>query len=124
MKTELIIALLGLACIGSLAAFFVAWAKADEYKRKAKDERENYLAALSLHNTTAEAAQRLENEKERSTDYSGLYAKQTEAWRDELDRLWKERNAMQDRLSALLCPRNDHVWKDGVCVKCGRAQDG
>ena len=30
----------------------------------------------------------------------------------------------QDRLSALLCPMNDHVWKDGRCVKCGRVQDG
>ena len=31
-------------------------------------------------------------------------------------------HALQDRLSALLCPRNDHVWKDGVCVKCGRVK--
>ena len=123
MKTEIMIAVLGIICIGALAAAFVLWAKIDEQKQKTADEHANYLAALGLHNATAEAAQRLENEKERSTDYSGLYAKQTEAWRDELDRLWKERNAMQDRLSAILCPRNDHVWKDGVCVKCGRVQE-
>ena len=122
MKTEIMIAVLALLCIGSMAAAFVLWAKVDELKKANADERENYNAVLKLHNTTAEAAQRLENEKERSTDYSGLYAKQKEAWRCELDRLWKERNAMQDRLSAILCPRNDHVWKDGVCVKCGRVQ--
>ena len=123
MKTEIMIAVLGIICIGALAAVFVLWAKIDEQKQKAKDEHANYIAALQIGKTNAEYAQRLENEKERSTDYSGLYAKQTEAWRDELDRLWKERNAMQDRLSAILCPRNDHVWKDGVCVKCGRVQD-
>ena len=124
MKIEIMIAVLGIICIGALAAAFVLWAKIDEQKQKTADEHANYIAALNLHNATAEAAQRLENEKERSTDYSGLYAKQTEAWRDELDRLWKERNAMQDRLSAILCPRNDHVWKDGVCVKCGRVKNG
>ena len=118
------IAVLALLCIGSMAAAFVLWAKVDEYKRTAQDEHANYIAALQIGKTNAEYAQRLENEKERSTDYSGLYAKQTEAWRDELDRLWKERNAMQDRLSAILCPRNDHVWKDGVCVKCGRVKNG
>lgn len=26
----------------------------------------------------------------------------------------------QDRLSAVLCPRNDHVWIDGRCKRCGR----
>ena len=123
MKTEIMIAVLALLCIGSMEAAFVLWAKVDEYKRTAQDEHANYIAALQIGKTNAEYAQRLENEKERSTDYSGLYAKQTEAWRDELDRLWKERNAMQDRLSAILCPRNDHVWKDGRCTKCGRTKD-
>ena len=123
MKTEIMIAVLALLCIGSLAAAFVLWAKLDEQKQKTKEERDNYQAALQIGKTNAEYAQRLEDEKERSTDYSGLYAKQKEAWRGELDRLWKERNAMQDRLSSLLCPMNDHVWKDGVCAKCGRVKD-
>ena len=119
MKTEIMIAVLALLCIGSLAAAFVLWSKLDEQKQKTKDEHANYMAALQIGKTNAEYAQRLEGEKERSTDYSGLYAKQKEVWREELDRLWKERNEMQDRLSALLCPRNDHVWKDGICIKCG-----
>ena len=122
MKTEIMIAVLALLCIGSMAAAFVLWAKVDELKQKTADEHANYISALQIGKTNAEYAQRLENEKERSTDYSGLYAKQKEAWRDELDRLWKERNAMQDRLSAILCPNNDHVWKDGRCVKCGRVK--
>lgn len=38
-------------------------------------------------------------------------------------RLTSEKIDLQDRLSALLCPRNDHIWKDGVCAKCGRVKD-
>ena len=32
-------------------------------------------------------------------------------------------HALQDKLSAILCPRNDHVWQDGICTKCGRQKD-
>ena len=28
--------------------------------------------------------------------------------------------SLQDRLSSAFCPTNNHVWKDGVCVKCGK----
>lgn len=31
--------------------------------------------------------------------------------------------ALQDKVSALYCPQNNHVWKDGICVKCGKEQD-
>ena len=33
-----------------------------------------------------------------------------------------EKSELTDKLSALLCPTNNHVWKDGKCVKCGRRQ--
>ena len=116
MKIEIMIAVLALLCIGSLAAAFVLWAKADEYKRMAQDEHANYLAALDLHNTTADAAQRVSDE---------LDLKKCLAEHD-LDyalRVSMENIELQDHLSALLCPMNDHVWKDGRCVKCGRMQD-
>jgi len=29
---------------------------------------------------------------------------------------------LQDKLSATLCPQNNHVWQDGVCKRCGRIQ--
>ena len=32
-------------------------------------------------------------------------------------------NALKDKLSAILCPTNNHVWVCGVCKKCGRMQD-
>ena len=116
MKTELIIALLGMACIGSLAAFFVAWAKADELKKAAADEHANYMAALNLHNATAEAAQSV-------SDYLDIKTHLAERDLEYALRVSMENIKLQDRLSALLCPHNDHVWKDGRCAKCGRVKD-
>ena len=116
MKTEIMIAVLALLCIGSMAAAFVLWAKVDELKKANVEERENYNAVLKLHNTTAEAALRVSDE---------LDLKKCLAEHD-LDyalRVSMENIELQDRLSAILCPHNDHVWKDGVCVKCGRVKD-
>lgn len=116
MKIEIMIAVLGIICIGALAAVFVLWAKIDEQKQKTADEHANYLAALNLHNTTAEAALRVSDE---------LDLKKCLAEHD-LDyalRVSMKNIESQDRLSALLCPMNDHVWKDGRCVKCGRSEE-
>lgn len=113
MSNELIIALLSIGCISALAAFFVAWAKADEWKKTAADEHANYIAALGLHNTTAKA---LEQSKMRDCqghiDFLNFC----------VDTLGEKNDALQDKLSAILCPHNDHVWKYGRCVKCGRAK--
>ena len=115
MKIEIMIAVLGIICIGSLAAAFVLWAKIDEQKQKTADEHANYLAALNLHNTTAEAAQRV-------SDYLDIKTHLAEHDLEYALRVSMENIELKDRLSALLCPHNDHVWKDGVCVKCGRMQ--
>ena len=124
MKTELIIALLGMAVIGSLAAVFVLWAKIDEQKQKTADEHANYLAALNLHNTTAEQFGIEQRYLESKINFEDGYHKY--AIKEEIERrvcAEAERDELQDRLSALLCPMNDHVWQDGVCVKCGRMKD-
>ena len=121
MKIEIMIAVLGIICIGALAAAFVLWAKIDEQKQKTKDEHDNYIAALQIGKTNAEYAQRLEKELEQSK------ARDCQGHIDFLnfcvDTLEKKNAVLQDRLSSLLCPHNDHVWKDGVCAKCGRVQD-
>lgn len=39
---------------------------------------------------------------------------------EERDMFFKERNDLQHKLSAHLCPWNDHVWGvDGKCNRCG-----
>lgn len=144
MKTELIIALLGMACIGSLAAFFVAWAKYDEQKKLTKEEYEKrwdeISRALSIEkeleqekqyfrHADAESFEHYQNAKEARMKCGELQdrlsALQTELEQEKayFDACRAGNHALQDRLSAILCPMNDHVWKDGVCVKCGRVQD-
>ena len=123
MKTEIMIAVLALLCIGSMAAAFVLWAKVDELKKANVEERENYNAVLKLHNTTAEAARQLEAEKDA---LNGEIARLNQCLDTEFefaDAQIDKNREMQDRLSALLCPSNNHVWKDGVCAKCGRVKD-
>jgi len=116
MKTEIMIAVLALLCIGSLAAVFILWSKLDEQKQKTKDEHANYIAALNLANTNAEHAQLLDHERD------VIFDKVNELSVLNLG-LHLEIAKLQDFKSATLCPHNNHVWKDGVCVKCGRVQD-
>lgn len=120
MSKDLIIALLALAFAGCAGALLVALAKLDEWKERAADEHENHVAALRIGNANAEYAQRLEKELERSK------ARDCQGHIDFLnfcvDTLEKKNAALQDRLSALRCPRNDHIWVGGVCKRCGRAQ--
>jgi len=106
MSKDLIIAFLALLSIGSLAAVFVLWAKLDEQKQKATEERKRRWQETSIM---------LSNEKElnekiqKQNEYAGI--------------LVKEYSRLQSKLSAVLCPTNNHVWKDGFCTKCGRAND-
>ena len=116
MKTEIMIAVLTLLCIGSLAAVFILWAKLDEQKQKTKDEHDNYCVALRIGNTNAKMLGESQ-ERERCSAQAVLW------YSEKLKALKEDRNAMQDCLSALLCPSNNHIWKDGVCAKCGRAKD-
>lgn len=43
---------------------------------------------------------------------------------DALTESMEQSKRLQDKLSAIKCPRNDHVWQDGVCTKCGREKNG
>lgn len=113
MKESLIIALLSLVAIGSLAAVFVLWAKLDEQKKLTQEEKEKRWDEISCAAT-------IEKEK----------GKEIEELESEIDNLKWDNDCLtmtvdrqQDKLSALLCPTNNHVWKDGKCVKCGRAKD-
>ena len=109
MKTEIMIAVLALLCIGSLAAVFVLWAKLDEQKKATEEERDRRWDEISRSTN-------LENELSEMK----LTATKYKVWFEECR---NGNKALQDRLSSILCPTNNHVWKDGVCVKCGRMKD-
>lgn len=123
MSKDLIIAILALAFAGCAAALLVVIAKWQEEKERRWDEisravdLENEIEQLRAREYwTAQAvlwyAESLKREKEI-----------LDSWKHEYEWLWNEKGKTQDKLSALLCPHNDHVWKDGRCVKCGRSQD-
>lgn len=111
----IVTAVLGIGFIFALAGDFVLWAKLDEQRKATAEEYNRRWDEISR-------AVGLENEithwKEANTDRQ----KDIAFYLVELGKQYAECDKMQNRLSALLCPTNDHVWKDGVCVKCGRVQ--
>lgn len=115
MKTEIMIAVLGIICIGALAAAFVLWAKLDEQKKLTQEERNRRWDEISR-------AVNLENDLRLCSEFYQREETKNYALGNQYKLLKIERDELQNKLSALLCPHNDHVWKDGVCVKCGRMQ--
>lgn len=109
MSKDLIIALLALLSIGSLAAVFVLWAKLDEQKQKTTEKRERLWDEISISLNW-----------EKSNAGGDQLLDQQDAF---IEELITKTERQQDKLSAILCPTNNHVWKDGVCVKCGRVQE-
>ena len=116
MNESLIIAFLALLSIGSLAAVFVLWAKLDEQKKLTQEEKEKRWDETSR---SVGLEKKVEDITERFICMNATARYQFNRGVD----LYEKNMKLQDRLSALLCPRNDHVWKDGVCVKCGRVKD-
>lgn len=103
---DLIIALLALAFCGSAAAFLIMWANRDEWKKIAKEERARWEDEI-INGASMENA---------------LYNR-IDFWRDACEKVTEERNELQDRVSTLVCPHNDHVWLEGRCKKCGRLKE-
>ena len=118
MDLKTTILLFALVC--ALAAVFVLWAKWEEEKVKTGEERDRRWDEISR-------ALGLEKEAhyyESKCDFEEVYHKYV-VENEIAERVCaeQERDALQDKLSALLCPTANHVWKDGVCVKCGRMHD-
>ena len=110
-------AILGIICIGAIAAFLVMWSKYDEQKKKTKEENEKRWDEISRAAGFEKIAEEYAWEKEHYENNMRFADK-------ELLRFMKQRDDLQDRLSAILCPTNNHVWQNGVCVKCGRVHNG
>lgn len=107
MSIEWIIAILTIALTGMTAAFLVTYDKWDEEKEKTEEAQARSRAELEMR------------------------ARKTEFWRGVARRRAEERDELQDRLSEVLCPRNNHIWEpttvfDGAsrCKRCGRIKNG
>lgn len=114
MTKDIIIALLGIGFLFAVAGLLVALAKLREEKEKRWDEISSEFT-LERHY------------RDLLFDYSMEVTRRKNerlAFLMRCHDLEEKAGGLQDRLSSVLCPTNNHVWKDGVCVKCGRAQDG
>lgn len=111
------------ALLMALTAFFVTWAKLDEQKQKTKEEHECYEAMLRLHNGVAIHAQELEAEKDALNAEIARLNECLDTEFEFADAQIDKNREMQDHLSAILCPSNNHIWKDGKCIKCGRNEE-
>ena len=113
MTHDWITTLLALGFVASTAAFFVMWSKFEEERDRRWDE-------ISLRLT-------IENEKdaeiEELREFLSSFEKRGDFWYQTAEKMTLERDALQERLSEILCPSNNHIWKDGRCVKCGRVKD-
>lgn len=109
MNKDLLIALLGIGLVFAVAGLLVALAKLQEEKERRWDE-----TSLTL---TAEKRLEQAHLWWRNCEDSNIYL------REKSLRLWLENIDLQDRLSAAVCPRNDHIWVNGVCKKCGRVKE-
>lgn len=112
--------ILVLALAAAVAAALVFAAKWQEAKQASRDEQSVWLTEIKKVEHDKEIL--LEGGK-KDVETIQWYANKLAAVKEEMKRCRAGNHALQDKLSAILCPRNDHVWRDGVCVKCGRVQD-
>lgn len=107
-------AILGIICIGAIAAFLVMWSKWEKEKEKRWDE--------------ISRAEGLENIIEDRTKDVIHYSDMCDEQRQCILHLQTRNIDLQDKVSSVYCPHNDHVWEEsnGVkrCKKCGRAYNG
>lgn len=104
MKTYVFIIMVALIIVLAALAFWLWWLYRREYQRR-WDEIINAF-------TAEKEAKSLISDRDKLLDQQN-------------DLIWcliDKQEKLQDRLSTMLCPTNNHVWKDGMCIKCGRSQ--
>lgn len=100
---------LSFALCGTTTAFLITLAKLQEEKERRWDE---ISRAAGLENEIEYMKQLYWSAEDSLTRECGLNL-----------HLLEKNYDLQDKLSSVLCPTNNHVWKDGFCVKCGRVKE-
>ena len=112
--------ILVLALLSALALAITFAAKWQETRQEIADERKEWIAKVT----------RLESDKQillegsrRDMETIRNLEQSLRATASVAANATEGNHALQDKLSAILCPTSNHVWKDGCCVKCGRVKD-
>ena len=109
-----------LALVAALALAITFAAKWQETRQEIADERKEWIAKVTrlesdkqiLLEGSRRDLETIRNLEQSLRTTASVAANATEG-----------NHALQDKLSAILCPTSNHVWKDGCCVKCGRVKD-
>ena len=112
--------ILVLALLSALALAITFAAKWQETRQEIADERKEWIAKVTrlesdkqiLLEGSRRDLETIRNLEQSLRTTASVAANATEG-----------NHALQDKLSAILCPTSNHVWKDGCCVKCGRVKD-
>ena len=110
-----------LALVAALALAITFAAKWQETRQESVDERKEWIAKVT----------RLESDKQillegsrRDLETIRNLEQSLRTTASVAANATAGNHVLQDKLSTILCPHNNHVWVDGVCVKCGRVKDG
>lgn len=103
----LIRAMLLLALMGCV--FVAAWLWCDH--KHDERHRKEIAEANTWHTRYLQTFEELEDETSRRMEYGVM-----------LTDARYENEVLQDHLSSILRPRNDHIWIGGRCKRCGRRQ--
>lgn len=97
-------------CVFGLAVLCCVCAAAALYwKQEWKDEHDRKWMEIAESLTW-------QNQYLRTVDAKQIYA-------DVLSRVVDQRDELQRKLSAVLCPSDIHIWKNGVCTRCGATRE-
>lgn len=106
----ILVVVLAVLLAGALVGCFYFWKRGKQEENKKWDE---ISRGVDLENIIADRTKDV-------IHYSDLCDEQ----RQYILHLQTRNIDLQDKYSALICPTNNHVWKNGVCKKCGRAYNG
>ena len=115
MTKDFIIALLGIGLVFAVAGLLVALAKLQEEKERRWDE-------ISRAESIEKKLEQSEEREKCSVEAILWYADELTQMRGYFEQFRSEHTALQDKLPAAVCPRNDHIWVNGFCKKCGRPE--
>lgn len=116
-------AILAICLALSIAAALVFAAKWQEERERRKAEEQKKADEISRALSLEKDIEMLIDGGKKDAETIQWYADELMKTKAYFEQCRSGNRALQDKLSAILCPLNDHVWRDGVCTKCGREKE-